>query len=231
MDSYDTYLDPIGGPSRQIAGDRFILAVANTADGDLMLSDTLGLARQRDLARTVDYDDAYFEKYVLYEGQPIARAINAGRKAIVNKYVGPDAPVLDVGIGSGEFIKSRPNTWGYDVNPKAAAWLEARKRWSFSLGAFEALTFWDVLEHVETPAEYFDRMHPGQYLFTSLPIFDDIRRVRESKHYRPGEHLYYFTEFGFIWWMTRHGFDLLDIQDFETKAGRDSILTFAFRKA
>ena len=211
--------------------DRFIDEVATVEDDDLLRNDTVGVARQRDFSHRVPYDDAYFDKYIRYEDQPIARAINAGRVAIVDKYVGPDAPVLDIGIGSGEFIKNRPNTWGHDVNPKAIAWLHERKRWSIGFGAFEGFTFWDVLEHVPTPEDYFQRMHEGAWLFTSLPTFQDILRIRESKHYRPGEHLYYWTAGGFIWWMMRHGFDLIEMQDFETRAGRDNILTFAFRKS
>ena len=30
--------------------------------------------------------------------------------------------------------------------------------------------------------------------------------------------------------MARHGFELLEVSNFETKAGRDSILSFAFRR-
>ena len=57
-----------------------------------------------------------------------------------------------------------------------------------------------------------------------------VYSIRDSKHYRPGEHLYYFTELGFAQWMARHGFELLEVSNFETKAGRDSILSFAFRR-
>ena len=37
-------------------------------------------------------------------------------------------------------------------------------------------------------------------------------------------------ELGFVAWMALHSFELLERQDFETRAGRDSILSFAFRK-
>lgn len=176
---------------------------------------------------TAKYDGAYFDKYVGYEDTEIANAINAGRIALVNKYVGPNAGVLDIGIGSGEFIKKRPNTWGRDINPKAIEWLKDNKRWG-SFAAFDAFTYWDVLEHIPDHGPYFRKMHSGSYLFTSLPIFKDLSRIRESRHYRPGEHLWYWTEWGFVQWMTNCSFDLLEIQDFETRAGRDNILSFAF---
>lgn len=209
--------------------DSFIAKMPGAADADLIICPGHGVAYQRDMSHPVHYNGEYFDKYSHYEGTPIADAINAGRIALVDKYVGPDAGVLDVGIGSGEFIKKRPNTFGYDINPKAIAWLKETMRWA-EFATFDAFTFWDVLEHVETPDDYFRRIHPGAYLFTSLPIFDDLTRIRASKHYRPDEHLYYFTEDGFVDWMAKHRFKLLERADFETSAGREAILSFAFRR-
>lgn len=210
--------------------DRMIAQFGAIPDGDLMLCGNRGVAYQRDMSVQVTYDGAYFDKCAGYEDQEIARKINAGRAAIVNKYIGSACPALDVGVGSGEFIKNRPNTLGYDINPKAVSWLRERMLWSDAFDAFDAFTMWDVLEHVENPYDYFRRMHPGSYLFLSIPIFSDLSRVRESRHYRPGEHLYYFTECGLVDWMALYRFHLLERQDFEISAGRDSILSFAFKR-
>lgn len=210
--------------------DRFMAKLCDEPDGDLMLSRRHGFARQADMSFRVPYDAPYFDKYVGYEGSDIARAINVGRIDFVNRWTGYEAPVLDIGIGSGEFIKLRPNTFGIDVNPKAIDWLKMTRRWANSFAPFEGFTFWDVLEHVDDPDEYFRKMHRGAHVFVSLPIFGSLTDIRKSKHYRPGEHLYYFTEGGFVTWMDMHGFRLLDSRDFETRAGREDILSFAFRK-
>jgi SAM-dependent methyltransferase len=206
--------------------DSFIARMAASEDGDLMMCD--GVAYQSDMSKQIKYNGEYFNKCLSYEDQPIALAINSGRVALVNKYVGPDAGVLDVGVGSGEFIKKRPNTFGYDINPNAIEWLKANYRWSDGFAAFDAFTFWDVLEHLETPDDYFRRIHEGAYLFTSLPIFPDLTTIRESRHYRPGEHLYYFTDAGFVRWMGSHGFKMLERDNYEIVAGRDNILSYAF---
>src|SRR6185295_18228706 len=95
---------------------------------------------------------------------------------------------------------------------------------------FQGFTFWDVLEHIEEPERYFERMPDSAFAFLSVPIFGDLTAIRASKHYRPGEHLYYFTEEGLARWMAMHGFRLLERDDFETRAGRDNILSFAFRR-
>lgn len=208
--------------------DRFMSRIAKD-DGDLLLLLEHGMAYQKDHAQLVAYDEAYRAKCEGYEGSEIAQRINAGRIAIVQRHYG-DGMVLDVGVGSGEFIKNRPNTVGYDVNPAAMDWLKSVGKWVSSPDMWPAYTFFDVLEHVPTPESYFAGMKSGAYLFTSLPIFRDLMKIRASKHYRPGEHLYYFSEDGFVRWMAWHGFTLLETDDFETRAGRESILSFAFQK-
>lgn len=209
--------------------DRLIARFDGVPDGDLVLCIGDGVAYQRDMTVRAAYDESYFEKCAGYEGKDIARRINAGRVALVDRFVNA-AQVLDVGIGSGEFIKSRPNTFGYDINPRAREWLKARGLWSEEFARFRAFTFWDVIEHVADPEFYFRHVADGAYVFVCLPIFGDLARIRASRHYRPGEHLYYFTAAGFVAWMAGHGFVNLATDDFETRAGRDSILSFAFRR-
>lgn len=208
--------------------DAIISALAFTEDWDLRLCPEKGIAYQHDHSTLVDYDAAYFSKYCAYEGSEVSNRINAGRVALVNKYT--LGTVVDIGIGSGEFIKHRHLTWGYDVNPEAWRWLQANRLWADELHSFDGYSMFDVIEHVPTPLDYFQHMKPGAYLFTSIPVYEDITKVRSSKHYRPNEHLYHFARHGFVWWMAKHGFAVLEVQDFETKAGRDSILSYAFWK-
>lgn len=204
-------------------------------DADLRLCHGRGIAYQRDMsvrapkgvnAAGVDY----FDHYTAIEGAEIARKINAGRVAIVDKFAGVGAHVLDTGIGSGEFIKSRENTFGRDVNRKAIAWLTEHGKLATDTTKFGAFTYWDVLEHIENPNDHFRRMPDNCLLFTCLPIFADLTRIRESRHYKPGEHLYYWMEQGFIDWMALYRFRMLERQAFEIDAGRDGVVTFAFRK-
>jgi len=209
--------------------DRFIAAFPAVADGDLMLCPEHGVAYQRDQTHLVDYGEDYFEKCRGYEGQSIAEKINAGRVALVARHFGPGR-VCDVGVGSGEFIKRRPYTFGVDVNPAAIAWLKEAGRWASDLDSFGAFTFWDVLEHVPEPESYLRHAYLHAFVFLSMPIMASLDRIRESRHYRPGEHLYYWTESGLIEWMAWHGFRCLEVANFETEAGRENIRSFAFRR-
>jgi hypothetical protein len=209
--------------------DKFIAEFPSVDDGDLILCPSHGVAYQKDRNHIVNYDGAYYEKCRSYEGQLIADKINAGRRSIVSRHFGSGA-VLDTGIGSGEFIKGRQNTYGRDVNPVAIEWLKRNDLWAQYPQDFDAFTFWDVLEHIETPANVLQHIRPSAYLFASIPVFDDLALIRESKHYRPGEHLYYWTDRGFISWLGMHGFELLERDCFESKAGRENIATYAFER-
>lgn len=209
--------------------DRFAAWVTGVIDDDLILLPDQGMAYQRDQSLRVEYDQAYFDKCAGYEGQEIAERINAARINLVLRHFG-EGPVVDVGIGSGEFIRKRPKTYGYDINPIAQHWLSTQRLWATEWDQFKAFTFWDVIEHCPDPDEYFRKMKPESYLFTSIPIFYDLREIRKSKHYRPGEHLMYFLHEGFIKWMGLHKFTLLEWNDEETKAGRESIHSYAFKK-
>jgi hypothetical protein len=198
-------------------------------DGDLMLCREHGLAYQKDRAHRVEYGEAYFDKCAGYEGEEIARKINAGRFALVARHI-VQAPVCDVGIGSGEFLKLRPNTWGCDVNPVAIEWLKRHELWAPTVDRFAGVTMWDVIEHLPEPEAYLRQIKLHAWLFVSLPVFYGLGAIRESKHYRPGEHLQYFTEDGFVAWAELHGFRVRERADFETEAGRESILSFALQR-
>jgi hypothetical protein len=211
------------------AVDKFIEKFPSQDDGDLILCPYHGAAYQKDRNHIIKYDDSYFNKCASYEDSQIALDINRGRIDFVEKHYRGD--LLDIGIGCGEFIKKRPNTYGYDVNPAAIQWLLEQGIFRDVLSDFYAFAFWDVLEHIENPADYFLNMNQGSFVFVRLPIFTDLLRIRESKHYRPGEHLYYWTRTGFTAWMSQHGLNLIGMDTFEMKAGRESIYSFAFRKA
>lgn len=208
--------------------DSVIARLPAVQDSDLMLCPEHGVAYQADRSHLVAYDDAYYGKCAGYEGQEIAEKINRCRIEMVARHY--QGELLDIGIGSGAFIKARPHTYGFDVNPVAIEWLKRNDLWSASVGSFEAVTFWDVLEHVPDPGQYLGTLRVGSHVFASIPVFDDLQLIRESKHYRPGEHLYYFRRQGFIDWMKARGFNLLEWNDHESRAGRDSINSFAFKR-
>jgi hypothetical protein len=202
-------------------------------DEDLVYFDS-GIAVQKDRGSSVEYNESYFEKYVSYEGTPISILLNKSRVSITERFC--KKTILDIGIGSGDFIKSskKLKVYGFDINPCGVKWLKDRNLFLDPYQGIpqevEGLTFWDSLEHFPEPQDILKLIHPGQYVFVSIPIFHDVLKVKEWKHYRPNEHYYYFTFRGIINYMTDSGFELLDHHDEEIEAGRQDILTFVFRR-
>lgn len=216
--------------------DSFIRAFPATADSDLMICAQHGVVYQRDMQTArVSYDTGYFAKVSGYEGTKIAQAVNAGRVALLSRHLPAGSSVLDIGAGTGAFVRAAAAAgfvaYGFDVLPEAVSSLRQQGRYAEDGSQFSAVTLWDTLEHLENPATCLDPIRQGAWLFLSLPIFKDLGCIRSSKHYRPGEHLYYWTDSGLVRWLARRGFLLLECSTHEIDAGRDSIGAFAFRRS
>lgn len=180
---------------------------------------------------SISYDKEYFDKYLGYEDTPIGRKLNSLRVTLTERYC--PGPLLDIGIGAGSFIKaSRLKVYGYDVNPAGISWLKDRDLFldphEDDLAEFTGFCLWDVLEHLRHPSALLSKLH--SFVFLSMPIFTDLAKIKNSKHYRPGEHIWYFTEPGLTNWMNKLGYSCLEVNDEETRAGREAILSFVFHR-
>lgn len=199
--------------------------------GDLSFCFTKGLLYQTDMKASIEYGPSYFDTYVKRENSDIAKKLNAHRCSMVEKRC---KRVLDIGVGSGEFLKTLDiDGCGYDINPCGVKWLEERKAFVDPYRGIpqdvDGITLWDTLEHMEEPSVFL-QMVERQFVFVSLPIFQNLFKVRQSKHYKRGEHLLYFSVAGLTNLFYDNGFELLEVSDGETTAGREDILSFVFRR-
>lgn len=64
----------------------------------------------------------------------------------------------------------------------------------------------------------------------AMPIYKDQTDCLRSKHYKPGEHLHYWSLRGLIGWFARQGFGCVEINEKESELGREGITSFAFRR-
>lgn len=175
------------------------------------------------------YDAAYFAKYERYAASEMGRAITAARVALVDRHAS-DAIVVDIGIGCGAFVASRPASFGFDINLAGVEWLRERGRfWDPAERAVDALTFWDSLEHIPNAAAVLGRAR--EWVFCSLPIVPGDGPPRADwKHFRRDEHCWYWTRAGLIRWMDAQGFACVEVNAAETLLGREDIESFAFRR-
>jgi len=180
---------------------------------------------------TIDYEFDYWNKYIDYEHKEISIKLNKLRCNLVEKY---STSIIDIGIGCGEFIKKiRITAKGYDVNPLAVKWLKDRNLYCDVYNDFpkiDGITLWDVLEHIPNPESLINIIPDNCFVFLSIPIIDDFNKIYNFKHYRPKEHLTYFSRSGIINYFNILGFTLMEFNKDESIAGRESIESFVFKK-
>lgn len=177
-------------------------------------------------APPMDYGADYWQSYVERDATPMGEALTNARINFVRKYC--NCPVVDIGIGGGRFV-AESGGLGFDVNPKAIEWLKANDMFADPYAApVQAITCWDSLEHIPEHEELLNQV--TEWLFVSLPIFDSFEHIKASKHYKPGEHIWYFTDDGFRRWVGRFGFEVIAVTDIESQIGREEIFSYAARR-
>jgi len=191
---------------------------------NLLWNDQLGIGYLR--SNGYDYGADYWEHYINIRQDEIGRALTEHRFWLLSTYVDPTLN-CDVGIGSGQFVE-RANCKGFDINPSAIAWLKNYGSYGDPyVEKFNSLTLWDVLEHLDDPTEL---LASTNILLTSLPIFDGLGYCLKSKHFKPDEHIWYFTHDGVQRYLNSFGFEMVYFDDGETLIGRESIRSYCFRR-
>jgi SAM-dependent methyltransferase len=154
---------------------------------------------------------------------------------------GPAPRYLDVGCSTGFVVEAaRDRGWrasGLDLNPSAVEFGRGRgldlravalAEAGFAPGSFDAISLFDVLEHLLDPARTLrtciDLLVPGGILFLYVPNYDSASRLLmgPAAHFIwPTHHLNYYTPATIRDLMTRHGLtpamvvtEGLDIQDY-----------------
>ena len=184
-------------------------------------------------AGTAPYDARYFERYAEMADTPIGRALNMERCNLVDRFT--KGAVVDIGVGAGTFIDWRLGTllqptYGYDVNPAGVEWLKRKALFlnPYECESVDAITCWDVLEHIPNFETLINRVK--RFVFVSIPIFRDVTHARMSKHFRPDEHCWYFTEYGLKGVFSTLGFDCVEANVNEVQLGREDVMSFVFKR-
>jgi hypothetical protein len=203
--------------------------VAQFSSGRLTWWPQLGIGYYPVENSLAPYDQDYFDRFDNNARTELGRTLMQARVRFVEQHY--RGTLIDVGIGSGAFLELRRNrgrtTYGYDVNPAGIEWLKDRMLLVDPyLVAFDAMTLWDVLEHISDFQTLLANVR--KWLFLSLPIFNDAEHALRSKHFKPNEHCWYFTRDGLVFAMDKCGFGLKSESRIETELGREDIGTFAF---
>lgn len=173
------------------------------------------------------YDMAYWREYLDRDASPAGEVLTKARVQLVRRHW--DGDVCDIGIGGGRFVHEHGAATGYDINPHAVHWLMASNLYRDPRHTpCHAATFWDSLEHIHDIGSILRKVRC--WAFVSLPIFRDVDHVLASKHFKPREHVWYFTRSGFEKFMQRFDFTLREHSIGEQPL-REDIESFAFERA
>jgi hypothetical protein len=169
----------------------------------------------------VKYDIEYYEKMLREyseNGERIARIRWDWISEITPK------KVLDYGSGVGWFRAWRPpgvEVDSYDIGPVPQT--------KIRLVMYDLTCFWDVLEHIPNTEELEPIFNLSRHIALTIPIQPINTPVSAWKHFKPLEHLNYFTQDSIQNLLGRYGFNLLK----ESKAEcppREDIHSFLFKK-
>lgn len=146
--------------------------------------------------------------------------------------------ILDIGYGTGAFLKvceaEIPERYGHDISgwptPDGCQFVE-----NIFSKKYDVITFFDSLEHMEN-IEIVKDLNCN-YVCISLPwchYFDD-EWFETWKHRKPDEHLWHFDEKSLQNFMTRMGYETINICNLEDVTRHNNqpyqnILTGLFKK-
>ncbi len=197
-----------------------------TGKGDVVrVSDALSYSPEADhyfqsnLAPSINYNDAYMETYEQYptENMSFLRAgyvcAELGRELPKFGALKPEqASVLDFGYGNGAFLKRMSaagfTTYGIDVHGVDYGILD----WKVGIDSNPTVvTAFDSIEHVPN-FEFFFSLRPHVFVISTpyRPVWFG-RNYSKWKHYKPGEHLHYFSLRSLTLLFARHGYCLSSV--------------------
>lgn len=133
--------------------------------------------------------------------------------------------VLDYGSGVGWFRAWRPQGMivdSFDVGQYPQT--------DIHLTIYDVTCFWDVLEHIRD----FDVIEPvlalSKNVAGTVPIKPEDIFFKDWKHFKPGEHLHYWTEETLDALLNRYGFNRLRV-GYPECPPREGVMSFAYTRS
>ena len=177
----------------------------------------------------------------------------------IKKHLGSDngeVRVLDIGCAAGYFLEvAQENGWraqGIELSPYMSAYARDKRgldvqtgtieEADLPLGAFDLITMWDVIEHVQNPSQVLQRagelLKPGGLLVAATgDVAGMTARIHGEKWHliAPPGHLFYFSRRTLGAMLQKSGLNVVDYQSDGAflrngRKAKPSPLTRAWRK-
>ncbi len=181
------------------------------------------------------YDQQYLE--FGYSDAPLV-AMAWIRLSFVFKYMQNFGKLLDVGCGFGNFVRAARHAsfdaYGFDVHQIDTG--SSAPRVDSFYGKWDAVTLFDSFEHFEDFEKVF--AIDTKWFFITVPHLDEsmsVSEIKNWKHYKPDEHLHYFTVKAMHSLFRKNGYMLMEAVNLEdvirkpARNGQFNTMTYAFR--
>jgi len=201
-------------------------------EGRLYRRDEFGVINQVD-KKPFKYDSSYINIYNQQKYTQTAKVLNNIRlNYLMSYFFSPPESLLDVGCGNGSFLQAcigKINTlYGFDV---VNTMLPDSIIKVYEFVEASVYTFWDSLEHI-WDISFLENL-PTRMVAVSVPWY--YGEFKNWRHYKPDEHIRYFTLDALTNMFEHYGWTLLNYGDVEDVVrepinGNPNILTAIFRK-
>ena len=181
------------------------------------------------------YDDSYYgdgeEKFKSSLFEKVLDGFRRGRAKRLASKLPPNAKVLDIGCGNGNFLESMLRYGDFEIHgiemegnsAKRAARVNniqlhigSLEKETYSENSFDAISLFHVFEHLEEAKKTVDTikkiLKPDGHLVISFPNIDSIQSKRfkgDWLHLDPPRHLLHFAPTDFVSLMQKNNFTLL----------------------
>jgi SAM-dependent methyltransferase len=153
----------------------------------------------------------------------------------IRGFIEPGIRLLDAGANYGHFLHGAQDMWdasGFELSPQAVQWSREHLRVRNCVGSvysppcdlltpFDAVTLWDVIEHLDRPIEALGQLRlllkPGGYLFISTPDAGSLVARLLGRHWHyidPVQHLNLFSFANLSLALKRAGFEVIQQRSF-----------------
>lgn len=176
--------------------------------------------------RAALYNADYLENFRQREMTPVGQALIQMRWDFIARHLPHGARVLDWGGGAGGFARAAEGRGFrcsmFDINDGAPSDFTPEER-NLNGDAFDAISLWDVLEHMQTPADWLSLagrywLKPGGYFFITTPALENCpARTVDWRHYKPGEHLYAWSALGLMTMFEQIGLTTMEVNYAESR--------------
>ena len=197
---------------------------------DKVAQGATGNSLPRSCKEVFKYGTEYYENLLeMYAGS--MEKISAVRWGFIAE-VEPEI-VLDYGSGNNAFSLFKPDHViidSYDIGTIGSA---PYPQTGMRHDSYDLICLWDVMEHVdwilESDANMLKWIAKSETLAATIPVLPEGAELEEWKHYKPGEHLIYFSVETFIRFVNELGFSLVKNGQPECPP-RSDIYSFLFKR-